>query len=177
MGYAIVGYFDSDTDKKIKRLWQGMADSEVCNYLINSANNPHIKFAMFDFIDVEAVKRKLEQLTKTTRQIDVHFKSYSFYPILNPFFCIDIAVTKPILELHSQILKECSEYTDDNLMVNFKHGVWKPDCQLTIRFDKSKLVPAVNYLSETQLPFDGKLEKIGLIEFHPAKQMFSYELL
>ena len=177
MGYAIIGYFDNNTDKTIKSLWQGMADSEVCNYLINSANNPHIKFAMYDFIDVETVKSKLKNLAEMTPKINVHFKSFSFYPEIDPFICIDTAVSYPILDLHSQIQKECDEYADDNLMVNLKKGIWKPDCQLTVRIEKSKLATAVNYLSEIQLPFDGKLGRIGLIEFHPAKQLFSYELL
>ena len=48
--FAVVGYFDKDSDKIIKSLWQGMADSGVCDYLINSANNPHIKFAVFVII-------------------------------------------------------------------------------------------------------------------------------
>ena len=59
----------------------------------------------------------------------------------------------------------------------FEQGIWKPDCQLTRAFDKTKLINAINYLADTKLPFDGFLERIGLIEFHPAKQLFSYDLL
>ena len=40
MGYAIVGYFDSVSDRKIKTLWEGLADIGVDDYLINSDNNP-----------------------------------------------------------------------------------------------------------------------------------------
>ena len=36
MGFAIVGYFDEEADVIIKDLWQKMADSGTCNYLINS---------------------------------------------------------------------------------------------------------------------------------------------
>jgi hypothetical protein len=91
--------------------------------------------------------------------------------------CIDIAASLPILELHKEIqnISIESNKTDNNYF--FEQGVWKPDCQLTIPFDKSKLIRAVNYLSETKLPFDGFLDRIGLIEFHPAKQLFSYNLL
>lgn len=58
----------------------------------------------------------------------------------------------------------------------FAPGIWNPDCQLTVSFDKVKLSTAVDYLADTILPFDGRLEKFGVIEFYPAKQLFSCQL-
>jgi len=115
-------------------------------------------------------------LSEKTNKINVHFKTYSFYPNDLPFVCIDIAVSFPILELHSEIQNISNKYNAKDTNNFFEHGIWKPDCQLTRAFEKSKLTNAINYLSETKLPFDGILERIGLIEFHPAKQLFSYNL-
>jgi len=175
--FAVVGYFDEDSDKIIKSLWQGMADSGVCNYLINSANNPHIKFAVFDELDIKSVEENLHLLSEKTKKIKIHFKTYSFYPNEQPFVCIDIAVSFHILELHTEILKIFNENDVKDSRNFFEQGIWKPDCQLTRAFDKTKLINAINYLAETKLPFDGFLERIGLIKFHPAKQLFSYDLL
>jgi 2'-5' RNA ligase len=174
--FAIVGYFDKASDEKIRALWQGLADSDVCDYLINSSNNPHIKFAMFSELDTETAQNSLCLLTKRIEKINIHFKTYSFYPNDQPFICIDIAVSLPILELQAEIMNNCATYGINDESGFFKQGVWKPDCQLTRAFDKSKLGNAVNYLAETHLPFSGLLERIGLIEYHPAKQLFSYEL-
>ena len=177
MGFAVVGYFDKNSDEKIKSLWQGMADANVCNYLIQSANNPHIKFYMFDELNGQLAKKSLYALSQRREKINVHFKTYSFYPNDTPFICIDIAVSKPILEIQEEIQREYSKYVTSDTRGFFEHGVWKPDCQLTRGVHKEKLANAVNYLSETHLPFDGVLDRIGIIEFHPAKQLFSYELL
>ena len=177
MGFAVVGYFDKDSDIIIKSLWQGMADSEVCNYLINSENNPHIKFAMYNDLDIKSANRNIKLLSEKTKKIKIHFKTYSFYPNDLPFVCIDIAVSLPILELHTEIQNIFNENNKKDTRNFFEQGIWKPDCQLTRGFDKSKLINAINYLSETKLPFDGFLDRIGLIEFHPAKQLFSYNLL
>jgi len=175
VGYAVVGYFDEKSDKIIKSLWQGMADANVCDYLINSANNPHIKFAMFDEIDQTFTEKNLNTLAKRTRKQYVHFKTYSFYPNNEPFICIDIAVSMPILQLQKEIQTEFNINATKGKRGFFEQGIWKPDCQLTLAFDRSKLYDAVDYLSKTQLPFDGMIERIGLIEFHPAKQLYSYE--
>lgn len=177
MGYAIVGYFDSISDKKIKELWSGLADIGVDDYLINSANNPHIKFAMIESLDLENARKELHLLSENIRKINIHFKKYGIYPNDKPFITIDIAENIEIIKLHMEIQKIFDKFVN-NLSENyFVPGIWKPDCQLTVSFDKGKLGAAVNYLSETSLPFNGQLEKIGVIEFYPAKQLFSYELL
>ena len=177
MAYAIVGYFDSISDEKIKELWRGLADIGVDDYLINSSNNPHIKFAMFESLDIETAQKELHLLSEKIRKINIHFKKYGIYPNDNPFITIDIAENIEIIKLHKEIQKIFDKFVNNHSEKYFVPGVWKPDCQLTASFDKSKLGAAVNYLSETSLPFNGQLEKIGVIEFYPAKQLFSYELL
>jgi len=177
MGFAIVGYFDVYSDEKIKQLWQGMDDIGVCNYLINSNNNPHIKFAMFNEFKKENIEKNINLLCKKIHKIKLHFKTYSFYPNDQPFICIDIAVSLPILNLHTEIQKIFCERNNKDSKNYFEQGIWKPDCQLTTSFEKIKLLKAIDYLSNKELPFDGILEKIGFIEFHPTKQIFSNNLL
>lgn len=176
MGYAIVGYFDSVSDKKIKELWKGFADIGVDDYLINSENNPHIKFAMFDSIDLEAAQNELNLLSKKIEKINIHFKKYGFYPNDKPFITIDISENIEIIKLHMEIQNIFNKLGNKDVRDYFAPGIWKPDCQLTISFDKTKLAAAVNYLAEKTLPFIGQLDKIGVIEFHPAKQLFSFLL-
>ncbi len=176
MGYAIVGYFDSISDEKIKALWKGLADLGVDDYLINSANNPHIKFAVFDSLELDSIQKELHLLSKRIQKINIHFKKYGIYPNDNPFITIDIADNIEILKLHMDIQKIFNKFGIKDNRGYFVPGIWKPDCQLTVSFDKAKLAKAINYLSETALPFNGRLEKIGVIEFYPAKQLISYEL-
>lgn len=177
MAYAIVGYFDSISDKRIKELWSGLAEIEVDDYLIKSSNNPHIKFAVFESLYLENAQKELHLLSEKIRKIDIHFKKYGLYPNDKPFITIDIAENIEIIKLHMEIQKKFDKFVNNHSENYFVSGIWKPDCQLTVSFDKSKLGAAVNYLSETSLPFNGQLEKIGIIEFYPAKQLFSYELL
>ena len=45
----------------------------------------------------------------------------------------------------------------------------KPDCQLTIEFEKDKLLDAVQYLANIQLLINRVIHRIGIIKFHLAK--------
>jgi hypothetical protein len=132
---------------------------------------------MFNDLDIETAEKNLSLLANQVNKINVQFKTYSFYPNEKPFICIDIAVSMPILNIQAEICKTIGSDAVNDARGFFEQGIWKPDCQLTQPFDKSKLIIAINYLSHKDLPFDGMLERIGLIEFHPAKQLFSYELL
>lgn len=64
MGYAIVAYFDVEADKRIKEMWRLMANEGIDSYLINSENDAHFKFVMFDNIDVISVERELTKMAK-----------------------------------------------------------------------------------------------------------------
>ena len=176
MPYAIVGYFDKYSDDKIRSLWKGMEETGIDDYLIHSNNNPHFKFAMYEDLNITKAEQELRSITSTTRKLPIQFKSYSFYPNEKPFLCIDIAVYPAILELQAQIRSNCDPHARLFNINYFDQGIWKPDCQLTIEFEKEKLVKAIDFLSNTVLPFSGMLDRIGIIEFHPAKQLFSYEL-
>lgn len=176
MGYAIVGYFDRASEEKIRELWKNLADLGVDDYLINSENNPHIKFAMFHSIDLLSVQSELQLLADRIGKINVHFKKYGLYPGEQPFITIDIADNIDILKLHMEIQKIFNQLGEADARGYFREGIWKPDCQLTVSIDKTKLATAINYLNDTGVAFNGRLERIGVIEFHPAKQLFNYDL-
>ncbi|WFR56607.1 hypothetical protein QA584_23795 [Anaerocolumna sp. AGMB13025] len=175
MGYAVVGYFDYTSEERIKALWKGMEVIGVDDYLIHSFNSPHIKFAMLDSLDLEYANKELLLLTEKKQKIELYFKKYGIYPSQNPFLTIDIAENSEIIELHKEIQKTFSKFLNKDNGNYFVPGIWKPDCQLTVSFDKGKLGAAVDFLNGTDLPFNGLLKKLGIIEFYPAKQLFSYE--
>jgi len=110
MGYAIVGYFDKETDEKIRTLWKDLMISGVDDYLYHSENNPHIKFAMYeDFEEVQGIE-VIKKIAQSTTSIDVIFKSYSFYPNEQPFINIDMAVSMELLGLQTEIREICDKY-------------------------------------------------------------------
>ncbi|MBQ3546346.1 MAG: hypothetical protein IJA34_15385 [Lachnospiraceae bacterium] len=176
MGYAIVGYFDKETDEKIRGLWKNLMLKEVDDYLYNSENNPHIKFAMYETLEEEQVIDVIRNIAEQTKTMNIVFKSYSFYPNEQPFLNIDMAVGMELLRLQSEIREKCDKFSKLLPIDFFDKGIWKPDCQLTREIDKSKLIDAVNCLYETKLPIKGRLVKIGLIKFHPAKQIANFNL-
>jgi len=177
MGYAIVGYFDKKTDKMIRELWKSLAVNGADDYLYKSENNPHIKFVMYENFDKTQGIDIIKNIASQTKPVDVIFKSYSFYPNECPFLNIDTAVSMELLKLQSTIREKCDKYSQLFPIDFFDRGMWKPDCQLTREIDKTNLMNAISCLTETKLPIKGKLERIGLLNFHPAKKIVDFELV
>ncbi|WP_438490852.1 hypothetical protein [Paenibacillus sp. IHBB 3054] len=139
MPFAVVGYFDQETDCRVKAIWKDFADSGVSDYLHKSANDPHFKFAMFDTMNVEDARKTLVGFTQRFNKLELHFKNYGMYPGDKPMLFLDIAVTVPILEMQSEvkeIFAKCGAATDFNY---FEQGIWKPDIVLANEVNKAKL--------------------------------------
>lgn len=64
MGYAVVGYFDKATDERIRRIWKELMENDIDDYLYNSENNPHIKFAMYENIEESDIINEIQNISQ-----------------------------------------------------------------------------------------------------------------
>lgn len=176
MAYAIVGYFDKDTDNFIKSLWKELADNNICNYLHNSENNPHIKFSMHTQLDIEKVNPILYKFASSHDRLSIHLKNYGIFSNENPALVIDFAPSISLIKLENDIQKTFNMYGESFDFEYFDENIWMPNCPLTVKSELFSLQEAINILLEKPLQFNGTLERLGIIEFHPAKQIVSYNL-
>lgn len=177
MPYAIVGYFDHQSSLLIRDYWKKLAEANVCDYLHKSANSPHIKLGMFDEMDVDACRLSLQALSERTSAQKIHFKNIGIYPNEQPIFFLDIAASAALLTLQREIAELFKGVPKKVALEYFDPGIWKPDCFLTMAIDRSKVPCALAVLLELPLPFDGRLEALGLLEFHPARKIFECGLV
>jgi hypothetical protein len=177
MGYAVVGYFDKESDEIIRDLWRLMSDKCIDDYLHMSDNSPHFKFEIYETIDTDKVKKEIKKISDEISAVTVCFKKFGFYPLkTNTFLTLDLADNEDIILLQKKMHSLLAPYGDIDKRGFFEAGIWKPDIQLTMTIDQDKLPVAVQILNQTDLPFSGRLESIGIIEFPPAKQLFRFNL-
>ena len=113
MAYAIIGYFDSVSDERVRTLWKIFAERDICDYLYKSENNPHIKFAMYDDLNIDKVENALNIYTQNKNKIRIHFKNYGFYPNEQPILFIDISNTIDIFVALASIAFSINSFTTD----------------------------------------------------------------
>ncbi|MCK5128793.1 MAG: hypothetical protein KAQ68_02990 [Clostridiales bacterium] len=176
MAFAIVGYFDKETDRFIQAIWKELADNNICDYLHNSENNPHMKFMMFSEIDLNKAKNILLELAEKHETIEIHLKNFGFFSDKNPIFFIDFSPSIKLLNLESDIRSISSSFGEQSDLNYFDENIWMPSCQLTVKSEDLNIHDVLEYLTMIPLQFNGMLERLGIIEFHPAKQIVSYKL-
>lgn len=176
MAFAIVGYFDKNSDDRIKSLWKLLAENNICDYLYTSQNSPHIKFSTYADLDLDNTIHTLSEFVPMHDRFDIHFKNYGFYPNKKPIIFLDTSASNHILNFQIEINETIKKFGKKFDFDYFDPGIWKPDCFLTIGIDKNKLPKAISLLGGTHLSFNGIMESIGIIEFHPAKKIIEFPL-
>jgi hypothetical protein len=176
MPHAIVVYFDTTSNTAIRNVWKELAEADVCDYLYRSENDPHIKLGMYDGLDVEKAKQRLSYLASNSEMQKIHFKNIGVYPGEKRIVFLDISATMAILELKQKVQSLFDDESQEIGANYFLAGIWKPDCFLTMSIEREKLPRAIDVTMNLPLPFDGFIEQIGVIEFHPARKLFSFPL-
>jgi hypothetical protein len=181
MQYAIVGYFDEGCSQKIREIWKGFAENNIDDYMHKSVNDPHCKLAINTSLDLGSATDILKEITSANCSISIVIKDYSFY-ISNSHYVLsfNMASSIELLEFQQKV-KIKFDLIGKPLPVDyFDRGRWQPDCPLTTSsypMRKENLPVAAEYLSSVELPIDGYIDKLGIIEFHPAKKIITVPLI
>ena len=73
MKYAVELYFDKDTEEKIFKLAQGIANEGISKKYLEWRTRPHITIAIFNDIDIEKCDKILKEIAKDTRTFPAHY--------------------------------------------------------------------------------------------------------
>jgi hypothetical protein len=180
MQYAIVGYFDEICSRKIREIWKGFADNNIDNYMHTSVNDPHCKLAIYTSLDPDSATDILNEITTENCSIEIVIKNYSLYMSNNHYvLSFNMASSLELLEFQQKVKSKFDTIGKPLPIDYFDRGKWQPDCPLTTSsypMRKENLLYAAEYLSSVELPITGYLDKIGIIEFHPAKKIITVPL-
>jgi hypothetical protein len=176
MPHAVMLFFDARTEAIIQAIWKELDETGAASYLHRSANRPHFKLAIYEDLDVSASQLCLQSIAATTAGMPVHFKSLGIFPNAKPTVFLAPSITPALLDLHTRIgsilhdLGKCPSYDF------FLPEHWVPHCLLGFDLEPAKLACVLECAMHLQLPFDGRIEEIGLVEFHPVRHLFAFPL-
>jgi hypothetical protein len=181
MQYAIVGYFDEVCSLKIREIWKGFAENNIDDYMIKSANDPHCKLALYTGLDLDSATDILKEITSENCSISIVIKNYSIYISNNHYvLSFNMASSIELLEFQQKVKFKFDTIGKPLPVDYFDIGKWQPDCPLTTSsypMKKENLSVAAEYLFSVELPINGYLDQIGIIEFHPAKKIITVPLI
>ena len=176
MTHAVMLFFDAQTEAAIQAVWKELDETGTAPYLHRSANRPHFKLAIYEDLDVAASRPRLELIAASVAGMPVHFKSLGIFSNARPTVFVAPSVTPALLDLQIRASGALNDLGKCPPFDFFLPKHWVPHCLLGFDLEPEKLTGVLECALRLRLPFDGRIEEIGLVEFHPVRHLFSFPL-
>ena len=102
MMYAIEMYFDKETEEKIMRLAQKIADAGLSTKYLEWKTRPHVTLAVYNDIDEDRCAQLLEKFANDHKAFPALFDAVGMFNYTKTIFLSPV-MTKSLYELHSEL--------------------------------------------------------------------------
>ncbi|GAB2230552.1 hypothetical protein Droror1_Dr00014824 [Drosera rotundifolia] len=174
-GYAIELYFDPALENQVLKAWNVLARRQISTQLIEIESRPHITLLSAPFIEPSKLEPLIKNFAAKQEPLQLNFLSIGSLPNENNILFLSPTPTLALLQFHSQLLevlrKEGVEIGDE-----FRVDSWIPYCPVAEQVPRSRMGEAFGVLRDLKLPVGGYAMDIGLVEYSPARELFSFML-
>ncbi|XP_061369742.1 uncharacterized protein LOC133312540 [Gastrolobium bilobum] len=174
-GYAIELYLDPALENQVLKAWNVLARRQISTQLIEMESRPHITLFSTPFIDPS----KLESLVKTfaskQEPLPLSFSSIGTLPNDNNVLFLSPTPSVSLLQFQSQL---CDAIKKEGIDIgeDYAFNCWIPYCSVAHHVPKARMAEAFSVLRDLKLPVNGYATDIGLVEFSPVRELFSFVL-
>ncbi|KAL8166777.1 hypothetical protein V2J09_008276 [Rumex salicifolius] len=176
-GYAIELYFDPALENQVLKAWNVLARRQISTQLIEIESRPHITLFSSQFADPSKLETLIKSFAAKQDPLHLNFSSIGCLPGAGDSNVLFLSPTPTfsLLQLHSQLCdllrKEGVEIGDE-----FRVDSWMPFCPVAQEMPKHRVSEAFGVLKDLKLPVSGYAMDIGLVEFSPVRELFSFML-
>ena len=175
MSFAVQLYFDPESDKAIRSLWEAIASTGIPFPLRDSGNRPHVSLAIYEQIDVSVCTSLLNSFAQMYSPFALSVASLGIFSEEKTVVFLAPIVSSSLLNLHRHI----HQLLQDAIALPAAHYLpeyWTPHCALATRVPPHFLSQAVKIGLGISFPFSLSIEEFGIIQYPPVTHLFSCQL-
>lgn len=173
-GYAIELYFDPALENQVLKAWNIMARRQISTQLIEIESRPHITlFSTPSFIDPSKIEPLIKSFAAKQEPLQLNFSSIGSFPNEGNTLFLSPIPTLSLLQFQTQL---CDLLKKDGIEIGdeFRVDSWVPVCPVAQDVPKNRMTEAFSVLRDLKLPVSGYAMDIGLVEFSPVRELFSF---
>ncbi|XP_044465456.1 uncharacterized protein LOC123195712 [Mangifera indica] len=174
-GFAIELYFDPALENQVLKAWNVLARRQISTQLIEIESRPHI--TLFSSPSVEPTR--LESIIKSfaSKQEPLLLSLSTIGSFCNDNNVLFLAPTPSVslLQFQSQLCEAIKKEGID-LGDEYRAENWIPYCSVAQDVPKMRMAEAFCVLRELKLPVSGYAMDIGLVQYSPVRELFSFGL-
>ena len=176
MPYAVMLYFDSQSEKTISRVWQALAEDNLAMGILDEGIRPHITLAIYNELDCRPCENELAKITAKTASMTIQLTHLGIFTIPEPVVFAAPLATREFLDfhenLHASLVNEAKESWE-----LYQPGKWVPHCTLALDFNLENLPEIISRCQSLPLPLDVQAVQLGVVKFQPVRDLFKYDFL
>lgn len=174
-GYAIELYFDPALENQVLKAWNVLARRQISTQLIEIESRPHITLFSSPFIDPAKLENMVKTFASKQEPLALTFSSIGSLPNDNNVLFLSPTPSLSLLQFHSQL---CDALKKEGVEIGeeYRPDSWIPHCSVAQDVPKSRMAEAFSVLRDLKLPVAGYAMDIGLVEFSPVRELFSFML-
>ncbi|KAE8695623.1 Peroxidase superfamily protein isoform 1 [Hibiscus syriacus] len=172
-GFSIALYFDPALENQLLKAWNILARRQISTQLIEIESRPHITLFSSPFLDPARLESVVKSFVSKQEPLALSLSSIGTFPNGKNLLFLAPAPTIPLLLFQAQL---CEAIKKEGIEIGekFKADAWIPYCAVAQEVSKTRMAEAFCVLRELKLPVSGYAMDIGLVEFSPVREHFSF---
>jgi len=162
MAIGVSAWFDPTSEKHVREIWKNLHGQGINSTLHTGPYRPHITFGIYNKLDVDGFMAAISKKSKELGPLPFMLPSIGIFSEPLAGF-LNVTVTGQLLKVHSIIHKAMAAHGADPVPY-YLPDRWNPHCTLAPDMSKEKLPDFARYAAGLQLPIEGMIDRIGVID-------------
>ncbi|KAF8390365.1 hypothetical protein HHK36_024890 [Tetracentron sinense] len=174
-GFAVELYFDPALENQVLKAWNVLARRQISTQLIEIESRPHITLLSSPNLDPVKLEHVLKNFASNQEPMLLSLSSIGSLPSDSNVLFLSPTPSLSLLQFHSQL---CDVLKKEGVEIGeeYRPGSWIPYCSVAQEVPKNRMAEAFFLLRDLKLPVSGYAIDIGLVEFSPVREFFSFVL-
>ncbi|OWM70673.1 uncharacterized protein LOC116214881 [Punica granatum] len=174
-GYAIELYFDPALENQVLKAWNVLARRQISTQLIEIESRPHITLFSAPFVDPTKLENIIKIFSSKQAPLPLSFSMIGSFSNDNDVLFLTPTPTVSLLQFHSQL---CDAMKKEGIEIGeeSRPESWVPYCAVAQEVPRTRMAEGFCVLRDLKLPVSGYAVDIGLVEFSPVRELFSFVL-
>ncbi|XP_074579181.1 uncharacterized protein LOC141835705 [Curcuma longa] len=180
-GYAVELYFDPALENQVLKAWNVLARRQISTQLIEMSARPHITLLSAPSLDPHRLHVAIRGLAARLDPLPLSLSSVGSFLSPDADKEGDVLFLAPtpaasLLHLHAQVCDALRKEGGVEPPDEFRPDSWVPHCSVAQDVPRNRIADAFCILRDLKLPVSGYAMDIGLVEFSPVREIFSFSL-
>lgn len=177
MPFAVIMLFDDATDHKVRAIWDALRQENIPVDFPEVGGSPHVSLALFDDIDREAFRERLQAFITHRKSFDICFSHVGTFGNQRGVIFLGPVPESELLDIHEafhQTFDEFRPHFHSPYRISSDYYLpdqWVPHCTLANSLSEDQVAQAIKIACRFELPISGRIEHIGLIRYPPIEQI------